>query len=68
MANNIQGVIFLKILSLKEIIVLQMDNKGLLVFQIKLQLTRLTDIWFVCLFLINFRLEICEIKYKFNII
>ena len=44
MANNIQGVIFLKILSLKEIIVLQMDNKGLLVFQIKLQLTRLTDI------------------------
>ena len=64
MANNIQGVIFLKILSLKEIIVLQMDNKGLLVFQIKLQLTRLT----VSLFLINFMLEICEIKYKFNII
>ena len=64
MANNIQGVIFLKILSLKEIIVLQMDNKGLLVFQIKLQLTRLT----VSLFLINFMLEIREIKYKFNII
>ena len=64
MANNIQGVIFLKILSLKEIIVLQMDNKGLLVFQIKLQLTRLT----VSLFLINFMLEICEIKCKFNII
>ena len=48
MADNIQGVIFLKILSLKEIMVLQMDDKGLLVFQIKLQLTRLTDIWFVC--------------------
>ena len=48
MADNIQGVIFLKILSLKEIMVLQMDDKGLLVFQIKLQLTMLTDIWFVC--------------------